>query len=240
MKKVQILMATYNGEKYLKQQLDSILSQTKADWELLIRDDGSSDRTLEIILYYVKRDKRIKLINDNKGNLGYKRNFEELLKHSTGEYLFFSDQDDIWRREKLEICLKYLKKYTIIHHNAEVFNEIAGYPKYILEVKKKNTLKTFCFPVFIGCCMAFRRDILKIVLPIPENYPAHDSWIGLLGILNKNIYFLEDILIEYRRHGNNTSFLSEKSKNSLRIKLKFRYYYCLYPLLRVIAKKILV
>ena len=105
-KKIDILMATYNGEKYLVEQLDSIINQTYRNWNLLIRDDNSTDKTLEIIQNYHKKDKRIKILKDNKGNLGIVRNFEELLKSSESEFIMFSDQDDIWVENKLDMYLK--------------------------------------------------------------------------------------------------------------------------------------
>ena len=103
-------MATYNGEKYLREQIDSILKQTFKDWKLIMRDDGSKDRTIEILNEYEKKDKRIKVLQDNKGNLGVAKNFEELLKNSSGEYVMFSDQDDYWMENKIEKYIKVLEK----------------------------------------------------------------------------------------------------------------------------------
>ena len=121
-------MATYNGEKYLREQIDSILKQTFKDWKLIIRDDGSKDKTIEILNEYEKKDKRIKVLQDNKGNLGVAKNFEELLKNSSGEYVMFSDQDDYWMKNKIEKYIKVLEKLDkenlknplLIHSNSYV------------------------------------------------------------------------------------------------------------------------
>ena len=120
-------MATYNGEKYLAEQLDSIINQTYHNWNLLIRDDNSTDRTLEIIQDYQKKDNRIKLLKDNKGNLGIVKNFEELLKNSESEFIMFSDQDDIWIENKLDAYLKTAEKIKtkgfLLHSDAVLFNK---------------------------------------------------------------------------------------------------------------------
>ena len=126
-KRIDILMATYNGEKYLVEQLDSIINQTYRNWNLLIRDDNSTDKTLEIIQNYHKKDKRIKILKDNKGNLGIVRNFEELLKSSESEFIMFSDQDDIWVENKLDMYLKMIEKIKnkgfMIHSDAILFDK---------------------------------------------------------------------------------------------------------------------
>ena len=98
--KIEILMATYNGEKYIEEQIDSIINQTYTNWELLIRDDKSKDNTASIIEEYEKKDSRIKLLRDEKGNLGFVKNFEELLKNSQKDFIMFSDQDDIGNQTK--------------------------------------------------------------------------------------------------------------------------------------------
>lgn len=239
MKKVEILMATYNGEKYIKEQIESILSQTYEDWSLLIRDDGSKDKTLEIIKEFVVKDKRIKLIVDSKGNLGYVKNFEELLKKSKAEYIFLCDQDDIWENEKLEKSLFYLEKKKVIIHNAKIFYTVKKKKscKNLLEFKKKSFLKRVIFPEYTGCCMGLRKEFLNIVLPIPNGFPSHDIWIGMIAEIKDELYFINEKLIRYRRHSQNVSATGEKSKNSLLKKLKFRIYYLFFPYMRILMKR---
>ena len=110
--KINILMSTYNGEMFLADQIKSIQNQTVKDWTLYIRDDGSSDKTRDIINAYAQADSRIVFINpEHQNNLGVIRNFYTLLKHSEADYYFFSDQDDIWLENKLEVTLAKAKEY---------------------------------------------------------------------------------------------------------------------------------
>ena len=110
--KINILMSTYNGEMFLADQIKSIQNQTVKDWTLYIRDDGSSDKTRDIINAYAQADSRIVFINpEHQNNLGVIRNFYTLLKHSEADYYFFSDQDDIWLENKLEVTLAKAKAY---------------------------------------------------------------------------------------------------------------------------------
>jgi len=125
--KVEILMATYNGEKYLKEQIESIINQSYNDWTLLIRDDKSKDNTVSIIEEYERKDSRIKLLRDKKEKLGFVKNFEELLKSSHKEFIMFSDQDDYWEKDKIKNYIEILKKNEnliqkplLIHSNSFV------------------------------------------------------------------------------------------------------------------------
>ena len=131
MEKIDILLATYNGSKYLHEQLDSILSQSYENINVIIRDDGSSDNTVMIIKEYEQKDNRVKLLSDNLGNLGFVRNFEKLMKNSTSEYLMFSDQDDIWYNNKVETSYKRIKAIEekngkscpiLVHTNSKIMN----------------------------------------------------------------------------------------------------------------------
>ena len=98
---IDILLSTYNGEKYLNEQIISIQNQSEKDWRLLVRDDGSSDNTLRLLEYFASQDKRIILIKDDKGNLGVVRSFEILLAQSNADYIMFADQDDVWLANKI-------------------------------------------------------------------------------------------------------------------------------------------
>ena len=121
---VDILLATYNGEKYLKPQLDSILKQTYSNFRLLISDDDSSDKTKEILKEYAKKDKRIILYFQEK-NLGVIKNFEFLLKNVENEYYMFSDQDDIWKEDKIEKSINHIKETDsdLVYSDLEVVDE---------------------------------------------------------------------------------------------------------------------
>lgn len=115
---VDILMATYNGEKYISEQLESIIGQDFKDWKLFIRDDGSKDNTIHIIDNYMKKfPDKIELIDNYNRNLGVKLNFGELMKRSKNQYCMFSDQDDVWLPNKISITLNKMKELEKVYDN---------------------------------------------------------------------------------------------------------------------------
>ena len=117
---VSVCIATYNGEKYLRQQIESILPQLSKEDEIVISDDCSTDRTVEILKVF--KDERIKIFV-NESNLGVVENFENAIKQSIGEYVFLSDQDDVWKPNKVETIKQLLQTYDFVSHNAEIIND---------------------------------------------------------------------------------------------------------------------
>ena len=109
MEKVDVLLATYNGEQYLQEQIESILNQTYTDFRLLISDDGSKDKTIDIVEEYAKKDDRIIIFKQNE-NMGVVKNFEFLMKQVQSKYFMFSDQDDIWKKDKIEKSVKKIEE----------------------------------------------------------------------------------------------------------------------------------
>lgn len=207
---ISVAMATYNGEKYIKEQIDSILKQLTVNDELIISDDGSTDTTLKIINSY--NDSRIKVVNGPK--IGVKQNFANAIKNCTGKYIFLSDQDDIWIDNKVNKVLRTFEnnKCTCIVHDAIVFdsntNNILYDSFYKLRNSKKGIVKNIIKNSYIGCCMAFDSKMKNKILPIPNDIEMHDQWIGLLNDkYGKNI-FIDDKLLKYRRHNDNVSSLS--------------------------------
>ena len=225
-KKIDILMATYNGEKYLAEQIDSIICQTYKNWNLLIRDDGSSDNTFKILKEYEKKDDRIKIIKDKKRNLGIAKNFEELLKISSSELIMFSDQDDVWKKDKIKIMLKYVGNSDLIISDAIVTNEkleCISESLFCLVKSKNGIIKNVIKNTYYGCCMLFKRKILEEVLPIPNNKEiGHDLWIGLISEKYYKVKFIDEKLIYFRRHSNNVTTIN-KSKRNIRKKIIGRY-----------------
>lgn len=210
---ISVAMATYNGEKYIKQQIDSILKQLTVDDELIISDDGSTDTTLKIINSY--NDSRIKVVNGPK--LGVKQNFANAIKKCTGKYIFLSDQDDIWIDNKVNKVLRTFEnnKCTCIVHDAIVFdsntNNILYDSFYKLRNSKKGIVKNIIKNSYIGCCMAFDSRMKDKILPIPNDIEMHDQWIGILNDKYGNVLFIKDKLLKYRRHSNNVSSLKHHS-----------------------------
>lgn len=227
-KKIDILMATYNGEKYLAEQLDSIINQTYHNWNLLIRDDNSTDKTLEIIQNYHKKDKRIKILKDNKGNIGIVRNFEELLKSSESEFIMFSDQDDIWVENKLDMYLKMIEKIKnkgfMIHSDAILFDKNKSNILKDTFISKKainRGLENVFFNYFVqGATILISKEIKNFILPFPKEVYLHDRYIHLISELFFERIFVNKALIYYRQHGDNQI----GAKNTIRELLSKRYF----------------
>lgn len=221
-------MATYNGEKYLVEQLDSIINQTYRNWNLLIRDDNSTDKTLEIIQNYHKKDKRIKILKDNKGNLGIVRNFEELLKSSESEFIMFSDQDDIWVKNKLDMYLKMIEKIKnkgfMIHSDAILFDKNKSNILKDTFISKKainKGLENVFFNYFVqGATILISKEIKNFILPFPKEVYLHDRYIHLISELFFERIFVNKALIYYRQHGDNQI----GAKNTIRELLLKRYF----------------
>lgn len=204
---ISVCMATYNGEIYIKEQLESILKQINTTDEIVVSDDGSTDRTVEIVREI--NDPRIKIFF-NEGTHGFTHNFENAIIRAKGDFIFLSDQDDIWLDDKVKIMMNALKdKYSVVSdcitvdENGEVitssrFKEFDIKPGFLRHLFKSR---------FIGCCMAFRKDILYKALPFPKNdrLVEHDIWLTAVAFLYYDYELIYEPLILYRRHGKNTS-----------------------------------
>lgn len=220
-KRVSVAMAVYNGEKYLEEQIDSILTNMSVNDELIISDDGSIDDSISIITKY--KDNRIKLIKGPQ--LGIKQNFANSIKNSSGEYIFLSDQDDVWKRNKIDKVLEIFAstKCTCVLHNAEIVNEnLSSWNETFFAFRNtklgyfRNILKNS----YIGCCMAFKASLKSLILPIPNNIEMHDQWIGLISEKIGKNELIDECLIKYRRHHEN---FSEMTHHKLSVMLRNRY-----------------
>lgn len=215
MKKVDILLATYNGEQYLKEQLVSILSQSYSEFRLLISDDSSTDSTREILKEYVEKDNRIIVFNQDK-NLGVVKNFEFLLNKVENDYYMFSDQDDIWKEDKIEKSIKTLEETNsdLIYTDLEVVdsNLNVTYSSYwklkgiYNKIKKYNNFESLYLNNFVtGCTILSKKELINEVLPLPNDskFVLHDYWIPLILSQKHKISYIEEPLIKYRQHKNN-------------------------------------
>ena len=228
-------MATYNGERYIKEQVSSILQQLGEADELIVSDDGSTDSTLNVLASF--HDPRIKVFNGPQTGLTY--NFENAIKNANGDYLFLSDQDDVWESNKVERMMEALRHYDLVVSDAWISDENAvstGQSLYDIYKPRKGFWPTLYHTTYIGCCMAFRRKILKKLLPFPPHIILHDYWIGQIADLYYNTSYIPDKLLRYRRHGNNASALTTR-KSPLKKKKKLAYrgwlfYYVIRRLLR--------
>lgn len=221
---VCILLATYNGEKYIEQQIDSIINQTHSTWRLIIRDDGSSDNTLSILKKIISKDKRIELLVDEKSNLGAFRNFHRLTEYAVSnynpEYVLYSDQDDLWNAEKVECLLKEIVK----HENGDRNKPILVHSNYQLSDQDLNPLlhnsfrdnasmmdrrTSFLQTVFqnnvYGCTSIVNRALL---ISCMHNYfycDNHDHWMSLNASWYGRIFYLNAKCMLYRQHDMNVS-----------------------------------
>lgn len=237
--KISVCMATYNGEKYIREQLESILSQLSADDEVIISDDGSSDETIAVVRSV--NDPRIKIIF-NDGPRGYTNNFENSLKNCTGGIIFLADQDDVWLPGKVNKYIELLKDYDFIVGDCRVVDDKLG----VLSVShfkscnvKKGFFNNLTFPRYIGACMAFNRNVLSMALPFPSHtkYIAHDYWLSLIAELKYNVCLLNEPFMLYRRHSSNASTGGEKSKNTFYHKVMVRFITCLVLIKLILSNK---
>ena len=220
---ISVCLATYNGEVYIKHQLISILNQISPNDEVIISDDGSKDRTIDII--FSLKDERIKVI-ENKRVKSPIFNFENALLNASGDYIVLADQDDVWKNNKIEVLKEHLKIFDLVISDAEVIdgNGVLIHKSFIeINKSRKGFFNNLLKNSYLGCTMAFNRKILQKALPFPSDLPMHDWWIGLIGELFGKTYIINEPLISYRRHGNNFSPTAEKSSNSVFRKVLFRF-----------------
>lgn len=220
--RISVCIPTYNGEKFIRDQLDSILVQLTKDDEVIISDDSSTDNTIKIIESY--RDSRIKVF---KSNRFYSPifNLENALKNSSGDYIFLSDQDDIWLKNKVSIMIKELQSYDLVISDAIIINKkgLIKEDSFFKQSKKRHGLfNNLIKNNYLGCTMAFKSNFKSIILPFPKNIPMHDIWIGNIISLKGKTKFIDDKLIKYRRHGNNASPTTEKSSLQLTYRIFYR------------------
>lgn len=209
--RVSVAMVTYNGEPYLREQMDSILNQLGELDELVISDDGSKDHTLEILREYQAKDPRIRLCSGP--GRGIKKNVEHAVLKTEGNYIILADQDDIWLPGKIDKALEAFEKSNamVVIHDARVFagetpGNIVLESFYQFRSSGAGIWKNMVKNSYIGCCMAFRRELKELILPIPAQIEMHDQWIGILGdYASGKSCFLPETLLLYRRHGDNNS-----------------------------------
>lgn len=222
MKKIALLLSTYNGEHYLEQLLNSILSQSYTDFKLFIRDDGSRDRTIKIINKYCTKYVHFNFVNGDKiKNIGVVKSFDMLLKAALLDkdigYFMFVDQDDIWLPHKIEYSLKGIENMDkdniiplLFHTDLSVVNkDLMVLSKSLWEYQNLNPAKCKLNNILVqnnvtGCAMIINRPLAEISLPIPKEAIMHDWWIALIAASFGNIGWDREVTIQYRQHGNNS------------------------------------
>lgn len=223
---ISVCIATHNGEKYIKEQIDSILCQISDDDEIVISDDGSTDRTIDVINEY--RDRRIKLYKyKHLRKYGYTmdystHNFENAILHSSGEYIFLADQDDVWLPNKVKFLMAALENCDIAVHAKKITDsDLNIVDEY--EGSRLGLFYNILFPGITGCCMAFKKKVLKRIIPFPNTGVCHDFWIGAYGGIFYKVKLVKEPLILYRRHSNNVTPSGGKSGLSFFKKVEYRW-----------------
>jgi glycosyltransferase involved in cell wall biosynthesis len=221
--RISVCMTSYNGAKYIHDQISSILKQIKDDDELIICDDKSADATVEILSSF--QDERIKIVVNDE-NLGFSKNFSKCISLAQGDIIFLSDHDDIWLPDKVEKYLEIFEEKSdvvsimsnmeIIDQNGSVTNSRflnlkSGYSNRVWRV-----VKNFVRSTYYGCSIAFRKELITKILPLPFHF---DTWIGLVSDMYGRCYHLDEVTMQYRRHSNNFSTLKT---SKIQVVLKWR------------------
>lgn len=217
-----ILMSTYNGERYLPEQLDSIINQTEQDWHLYVRDDGSSDNTLQVLADYAAKDARITITDNGGQNLGVIRSFESLLQQwGNDEYIMFCDQDDVWLPNKAALTLEHMKAQEaqagkdipiVVHTDLLVVDEdmqemapsFWRYSNIVPEILNHNVHYLGICNSITGCAMMMNQAARKVVLPFAKQAFMHDQWIGISVLQHHGIlHAVYEPTMKYRQHHSN-------------------------------------
>lgn len=234
---VSVCMTTYNGEKYLKRQLDTILEQLDQEDELVISDDSSSDTTIDIIKSY--DDKRIRLFENNHFNSPV-YNLEFALKQAQGDMVFLADQDDVWLPGRVHRVVEKLQDNDLVVCNALIVDQdekVIHESYFQWKGSRSGFWKNWKKNSFLGCSLAFNRKILEAVLPFPEKLIMHDIWIGLMAESIGKVYFLDEKLMLYRRHEDNVTAAVHKDDAHLsEYSFGFKIWYRMVLLFQVMKR----
>ncbi len=215
---ISIVMATYNGAKYLEEQLDSIYAQTYTNFELIVVDDVSSDETVSILEKYKQKYGLKYFVNDE--NMGVTKNFEKAILKCNGNYISLVDQDDVWLPNKLDFLYKNIGNFSLIYSNAGIINgngEVQNkttrdiYPLYGLDSETTDIYNYIVLNSFIlGCSTMFKRELLQVLVPIYQTTRNHDWWLTMCAHNTNGIKYIDDVLFHYRHHENNYSRQGKK------------------------------
>lgn len=252
---IDILLSTYNGEKFLKEQLDSLLQQTYQNYKIIIRDDGSKDTTIEILnTYKEKYIEKILLIDGHGRNLGSTNSFFELLHHSDSELVMFCDQDDVWYKDKLKTFFDFYTNHCsnkqlpiLIHSAAEVVNENLDLMKEetrcfnIIKCGMEKDLKWQIFQNDVTGCTTMinsvMRDLVKNIDFTKNRVIQHDWFFSLIAYLNSTKFYYSEPTIKYRQHSNNVISAKRISLiQRIKRKLKFGFVYPYYEQIKTVLQ----
>lgn len=201
--KLSVALAAYNGEAYIEEQLNSILQTLGEGDEIIVSDDGSTDGTRDIVRDLAAADGRVKLIDGPQK--GLIKNFEHAIAACDGDVVFLSDQDDVWHADKVEAvlaCFEETGAVLVLHDAQMTDNErhVLSPSFFAFRGSRAGYAKNLWKNSYIGCCMAFKKELLPVALPFDDRIPMHDQWLGLLAEKCGSVAFLQKVLLDYRRH----------------------------------------
>ncbi|MDR2427259.1 MAG: glycosyltransferase family 2 protein [Endomicrobium sp.] len=210
---VSIVIAAYNGQIFLRKQLDSLLSQTYENIEIIACDDCSIDSTLSILKSYPSV-----IILQNEQNIGFVKTFEKVISEAKGDYIALCDQDDIWLPEKIETLVKEIGDTVLIHSDAYLIDDNDNIMSNTSTSKVKKFLQNTTFADYLrtnsvtGCSVMLKKELLRYALPFPQHTQYHDWWLAICAAKVGKIKYLDIPLFKYRMHSSNASFTFYKNK----------------------------
>ena len=225
---VAILMSTFNGEKYIANQIFSLLQQRYNNWTLYIRDDGSSDATKEIIAQFSTMDKRIHFVDQNISNLGVGKSFISLVRHSNCDLTIFCDQDDIWLENKLEAMVHFASSVSLVNNprpsliyaDALSFDSLSGDIETTVGVSQLHakSLKDYLFfnGGYQGCSIMFNKPMANFLADYRGFINHHDDVVSLVAHCLGNVDFLPKKLMLYRQHNSAVTGNKRFNENTFR------------------------
>ncbi len=228
---ISVCIATYNGEKYIKEQLSSILSQLSDQDEIIISDDQSADQTLQEIrsindprihIYTHKKDFKALFSIDN-----CIHNFVNAMKQAKGDIIFLSDQDDVWLPDKVKTMTLALQHSDLVMSDCSITDEklnIKTTSYTDCRPFKTSILSNFIKSSYLGSCMAFRRAVFERALPFPKHGVGHDLWLGMVARRWFNVSYVAKPLMLYRRHEETITYCGMKNRTSLLFKIAYRLF----------------
>ncbi len=216
---ISVVIATFNGEKYLRSQIDSILAQSYNPKEIIVVDDCSTDETMAILMEYASSDQRFKIIQ-NETNIGYIGNFEKGMQMASCQLIALSDQDDIWLPNKLKILYSHIGKYLLVYSDSELIDAAGNLLNKKMSHLKNQIAYSSCLMYTIGAwapghSMLFRQELIEKCLPFPS-LVTHDFWLGFVATCYSNIQYINEPLVYYRQHSDNA--IGANTNQSLKIK----------------------
>ena len=221
--RVSVVLCTYNGESFIKEQLLSILNQTYPLHEIIIVDDCSTDNTV-LIIESLASESNIVKVYKNESNIGYNKNFEKALQLTSADIIAISDQDDVWHTQKIEILLEQWKENTLLIYcdSVRFDKEIPEYPKssrIVRRVEGKNPRKLSVYNTVPGHAMLIKKELLSLSLPFNNNI-YYDWWLAMVATCNGGISYNPSVLVYQRVHDNNVTIKNNLSNTERLLQYK--------------------